>query len=324
MDLSPLQPSAGLLLIGVLLDLLFGDPVYRWHPIRLLGSLLAWTEIRLRNLGADGRLGGCVLFLVLSAFWVAPLQAVCVVSGQIHQLLATAAHLGLLYSLVALGDLFKHGDAVELAASAGDLAAARTAASQLVGRDTQRMDSSACRRAAIESLAESLVDGFVSPLFWYVLTGLPGIALFKVASTMDSMVGYKSAKYLRFGWCGARLDDLLNLIPARLTYLLVVGVAMFVPGCSGSKSLRIGWQQHGIVPGPNAGWSEAAIAGAIQRRLAGPIWAAGALVNTAWLGDRSDDVAGDGSDYRRARLIVLATAGIVTTISVALIGMAEF
>ena len=321
MDLSPVLPNAGLLLLAVALDVLFGDPVYRWHPIRLLGASLVWTEKCLRRAGADGRLGGGMLFAALIVSWVAPLLAVVVLAEWIHPLLATAAHLFFLYSLIALGDLLKHGDAVDSAARAGDISAARMASAQLVGRDSDRMDALACRRAAIESLAENLVDGFVSPIFWYVLAGLPGIAVFKVVSTMDSMVGYKTAKYLRFGWCGARLDDLLNLIPARLCYLLLAGMAMFLPGCSGLAAARIGWRQHAIVPGPNAGWSEAAMAGAIQRRLAGPIWERGALVNDVWLGDPSDAVAGSGADYRRAKLVLLATAGVVVASAVALIAL---
>lgn len=318
MDLSPLLPNAGLLL-AVVLDVLFGDPVYRWHPIRLLGSLLVCIEKCLRNVGADGRFGGCLLFAALTVSWAVPMLAVVVLAGWIHPLLSIAAQLFSVYSLIALGDLLKHGDAVDLAARAGDIPAAREAAAQLVGRDSGRMDAAACRRAAVESLAENLVDGFVSPIFWYVLAGLPGIAVFKVASTMDSMVGYRTRKYLRFGWCGARSDDLLNFIPARLCYLLLAGVAMFLPGCSGLTAARIGWRQHAIVPGPNAGWSEAAMAGAIQRRLAGPIWESGGLVNEVWLGDPSDAVAGTGADYRRARLVLLATAGVFVAIAVAYI-----
>lgn len=319
MELSPLLPDAGLLLLAVALDWLFGDPVYRWHPIRVLGSLLVWTEKCLRSVGADGRLGGGLLFAALTVSWVVPVLAVVVLAGWLHPQLGIAAHLLSLYSLIALGDLLKHGDAVDLAAGTGNIPAARQASAQLVGRDPDRMDASACRRAAIESLAENLVDGFVSPVFWYALAGLPGIAVFKVASTMDSMVGYRTREYLRFGWCGARSDDLLNFLPARLCYLLLAGIAIFLPGCSGLKAARVGWRQHAIVPGPNAGWSEASMAGAIQRRLAGPIWEGGGLVNEVWLGDPSDAVAGTSADYRRARLVLLATAGLFVTTAVAYI-----
>ena len=134
-------------------------------------------------------------------------------------------HLFFLYSMLALGDLLRHVWRVERALERGTLADGREAIARLVGRDTDRMDAGACRRAAVESLSESLTDGFTSPLFWYVLLGLPGVVLFKVVSTMDSMVGYKTPRYLRFGWCGARADDLMNYVPARLTWLLIALVA---------------------------------------------------------------------------------------------------
>ncbi len=317
MDLSLLLPDARLLLLAVTLDLFLGDPVYRLHPIRLLGALLTLAEGRLRAFGADGRLGGCFLFVILLALWVGPLLVAVVLVGQAHWMLAAAAHLFTLYSLIALGDLLKHGDAVDAAVHAGDACAARAAVAQLASRDTKRLDAHACRRTAVESLAENLVDGFMSPVFWYILAGLPGIIVFKLASTMDSMVGYKSPEYLRFGWFGARSDDLLNLIPARLCYLFLAGMAFLLPGCSGIKAARVGWQQHAIVPGPNAGWSEAAMAGAMQRRLAGPIWVGDDLVTTAWLGDPSDAAAGTGSDYRKARQALMATAFAFTSISAA-------
>ena len=112
------------------------------------------------------------------------------------------------------------------------------------------------------------------------------LVMFKVVSTMDSMVGYKTPRYLQFGWCGARLDDLMNYVPARMTWLLIAAVAAMVPACSGRKAFRIGLRQHSILLGPNSGWSEAATAGAIQRRLVGPIRMAGTLVTDVWIGIR--------------------------------------
>ena len=210
----------------------------------------------------------------------------------------------LIYSLLALRDLLHHGWEVEHAAARNDLQGTRTAISKLVGRDTSKLDAAACRRAAIESLSENLTDGFVSPVFWYTVCGLPGLLLFKVVSTMDSMVGYKNARYLRFGWCGARTDDVMNWIPARLTWLLLTASAFLVPGCSARKSFAIGWRQHAIVPGPNSGWSEAAAAGAIQRKLVGPIWANGRIVTEAWLGDPArPHRQGQKKDFRRAQAI---------------------
>ena len=308
MDLSSLAPRADLLAAAVVLDLAVGDPVYRWHPIRLIGGSLTRLEARLRAVGADGRVGGCALFVMLVLLWGGGAAALVAASVRLHPAAAGAVHLFLLYSLIALGDLLAHAGDVDAAVAAGDLPAARAAAGRLVGRDTAPMDGPACRRSAIESLGESLVDGVVSPIFWYALGGIPGIVLFKIVSTMDSMVGYKTERYRDFGWCGARLDDLLNLIPARLAWLLIAGAAVLVPGASGREALRWGWRQHAVVPGPNAGWSEAALAGAIRRRLVGPIRLGGRLVTDVWIGDPAAAAGGSAEDYRRACAIVVLAA----------------
>lgn len=307
MDVAVLHPDARLLAAAVALDLLLGDPVYAAHPIRLAGNTLTWFEQRLMAAGWNGYGGGVALFLLLAVLWVGGSAAGLIAASQWIPWVGAALHLYLLYSLLALHDLLRHAWAVERAARGNDLDGARTAIAQLVGRDTSRMDIASCRRAAIESLSENLADGFVSPLFWYAIAGMPGIVLFKVVSTMDSMVGYKTERYLRFGWCGARLDDLLNLVPARWTWLLIAFVAAFFPGCSAWKALRVAWRQHGVVPGPNSGWSEAAMAGAIQRRLIGPIWAKGRLVTEVWVGDASDSPAGDRADLFRAAALTVST-----------------
>ena len=301
MAVIDLRPNPWLLAGGVVLDLIFGDPHYRAHPVRLLGGSLAWIEAALRKLGMDGYAGGTLLFLLLGIFWVGGVSAVVVI---LPDFAAFALELFLISSLLALRDLLRHGWEVERAASRGDLPGARAAISKLVGRDTTRMDVAACRRAAIESLSENLTDGFVSPVFWYALCGLPGLLLFKVASTMDSMVGYKNTRYLRFGWCGARTDDVMNWIPARLTWILLTVSAFLIPRCSARKCFVVGWRQHAIVPGPNSGWSEAAAAGAIQRKLVGPIWANGQIVTEVWLGDAADPPAGGEGDFRRSAILV--------------------
>ena len=322
MVLSSLAPRADLLVAAVVLDLLLGDPVYRWHPVRLVGGSLRWTEARLRAMGADGYVGGCVLFVVLAVVWGGVVAVLLVGAARLHPVAGSAAHLFVLYSLLALRDLLKHVGAIDADAAAGDLHAARKAAGRLVGRDTDRMDAAACRRSGIESLAENLVDGFVSPIFWYGLTGIPGLVVFKTVSTMDSMVGYKTERYLRFGWCGARLDDLMNWVPARLTWLLIACAAALTPGGSSRTALRIGWRQHAIVPGPNAGWSEAALAGAIRRRLVGPIWLGGHQVTDVWIGDPAAPPAGTSADCRQARQTVLVTAALAVGAAIVLLAAA--
>jgi adenosylcobinamide-phosphate synthase len=300
---------------AVLLDLAIGDPVYRGHPVRLMGATLARVESGLRRVGADGSGGGIALFVILGAGWVVGVAVLIVAAARLAPWLSWLLHVFVLYSLLALGDLVHHVQRVERALSQNDLAQARAAVGALVGRDTERLDPAACRRAAIESLSESLTDGFTSALFWYVLAGVPGLVLFKVISTMDSMVGFKTPRYRQFGSCGARLDDIANYVPARLTWLLIALVAACWPGYSARKAFRVGLTQHAVLPGPNSGWSEAALAGAIGRRLVGPIWMNGALVTETWIGDPADPPAGSREDLGRATSLVMAIGLIAATVA---------
>jgi len=297
------------LAIALAADLAVGDPVYRLHPVRLIGDALHWIENILRSIGADGYGGGIALFAILAILSLTITATAMMVCLAVSPWLAWTLHVFILYSLLALGDLLHHVWRVERALARGDLDAARSAVAQLVVRDTDRMDAAACRRTSIESLSENLTDGFISPLFWYVLLGLPGLVVFKVVSTMDSMVGFKTPRYLRFGWCGARLDDAMNFLPARLTWLLVGLVSVAVPGCSARKACTVGLTQNALFPSPNSGWSEAATAGAIQRRLVGPVWKKGELVTDLWVGDPADQPAATRDDMKRASAVIIA-AGI--------------
>lgn len=317
--IAPLAGDPLLLVAAVAMDLAIGDPAYRWHPIRLLGRMLAAVEGLLRRVGLDGYVGGILLGVALSAAWVGGVSGLAVGADAISPWLGKAVHLFLVYSLLALGDLLRHVWSVERELARGDMTGARIAIARLVGRDTAPMDGGACRRAAIESLSENLTDGFTSPLFWYALGGLPGLILFKVASTMDSMVGYKTPMYLQFGWCGARLDDAMNYVPARITWLLVAVCGALLPGCSARKALIVGWRQHAVLLGPNSGWSEAATAGGIQRRIVGPMWLKGQLVTEAWIGEANDPPAESRADLIRGMLLVSATGLVATAIVVALL-----
>jgi adenosylcobinamide-phosphate synthase len=314
-----LRPDAAALLAAFVIDLIVGDPVYRAHPIRLIGGSLRWFEVRLRALGLDGYGGGIALFVLLGFVWLPALAGLTAAAAAVCHTVAWLVHVIVLYTMLALGDLLHHVWRIESAVRSGDLARARTAVNALVGRDTDRMDDGACRRAAVESLSENLTDGFVSPVFWYVVLGLPGVVLFKVVSTMDSMVGYKTPQYLEFGWCGARLDDVMNYLPARLTWLLIVAIAFALPGFSGRKAWRVGLEQHGVLPGPNSGWSEAATAGAIQRRIVGPIWLGGRQVTDVWVGDARDPSLSAAADVQRATVLVVITGLTTSTFAAAVL-----
>ncbi len=322
MDVGVLGPSALLLAAGVLLDLVFGDPQWRWHPIRLIGHAIAWIERGLRGMGLDGHVGGVALGLTTAAVSVAAASALLLAAERLGHVAGLALHALVIYSILALRDLLDHAGAVEAAARSGDLARVRDATARFVARSTGNLDIAGCRRAAIESVSENLTDGYVSPLCWYVLAGIPGLVAFKAFSTLDSMVGYRSERYLRFGWFSARTDDLLNWIPARLTWLLVAVVAAFVPGCSARRALAVGWRQHAVVPGPNSGWSEAATAGAIRRRLVGPIFADGQKVTDVWLGDGKAPPAGEAAaDLPRAMVLHAATGLLAAGLAIALLAL---
>ena len=308
MGLPELAPSAIFLLAGVLLDAILGDPQVWFHPIRLMGFTLSAYERLLRQLKLDGYGGGCLLFVLLSITWVVVPCAIVVRLAGWNPQAAHAVHILLICICFALRDLIHHVRSVQRSAVRGDVAASRKAIGLLVGRDIERMDIPACCRAAIESLAENFVDGVLSAMFWYALFGLPGLLVFKAVSTMDSMVGYKTTRYLHFGWCGARLDDVMNYIPARLTWLLLGVFAI-------PKGWRVGLAQHAILPGPNPGWSEATMAGVLSRKLIGPIWKEGRLVTEIWLGDPQDPEAGSSEDVSRAIRIIGAAAGIAGVIA---------
>lgn len=314
-----LAPDRWLLVLGIIADAVVGDPVYAWHPVRLIGRMLSWLESWLRAIGVDTYGGGMILFAGLAVSSLSVLAMLMVAVGVGAPRLRWLAHALVLYTLLALGDLWHHVWRIESAVSRDDLPGARRAVAALVGRDTARMDAPACRRAAVESLSENLTDGFVSPVFWYVLAGLPGLVLFKVVSTMDSMVGYKTPRYLKFGWCGARLDDVMNYVPARLTWVAMVAVAAVLPGCSGRKAWQVGLRQHAVLLGPNSGWSEAAMAGAVQRRIVGPIWLNGVQVTNVWIGDESDPELEAAEDVRRALLVALTTSAVVAVSAAALL-----
>jgi adenosylcobinamide-phosphate synthase len=314
-----LEPRASLLAVALLLDVALGDPHDAWHPVRLIGRSLSLVERTLRRAGLDGYGGGVLLFVALAVLWTGGLGALVAVAASASPWLGAALHLFLLYSLLALGSLLRHGRRIETALRAGDLPGARAAVALLVGRDTEPMDAAACRRAAVESLSENLTDAVVSPLFWYVAGGLPLLVLFKVVSTMDSMVGYKTPAYLRFGWCGARLDDAMNFVPARLTWLIIAVAAAVLPGCSGAKALRVGLSDHAVLPSPNSGWSEAAAAGGLERRLIGPIWNHGTLVTDVWIGAPADPPLGTAGDYDRAATLVAVSGALAAAVAIGLL-----
>jgi adenosylcobinamide-phosphate synthase len=285
---------AGAMAVAMAVDALAGWPAPLFarvgHPVTWLGALINALDARWNrttDAPALRRAAGtaaalAVMTLAAGLGWA--LQAACPSGGSRILLIGILA-----WPLVALRSLHDHVAAVSAPLQAGDLAGARAAVSQIVGRDPATLDEAGIARAAIESLAENTSDGVVAPLIWGALFGLPGIIGYKAINTLDSMVGHRTERHEAFGWASARIDDLVNLVPARLTGLLFV---LLAPRRSEAMAcmLRDARRHRSI----NAGWPEAAMAGALGVRLSGPRVYHGSVADEPWLnGAARDPLAAD-------------------------------
>lgn len=297
------------LLLGFLLDLLLGDPRWLPHPIRAIGALIAALEKALRKLfpkRQGGELAGgaalVILVLALSGGFTLLVLWLC---GQVGLWLRFLAETVLCYQLLATRSLKGESMKVYQALKAGDLEGARHAVSMIVGRDTQRLDEAGVARAAVETVAENASDGVIAPLIFLAIGGAPLGMAYKAVNTMDSMVGYKNDRYLWFGRCAARLDDLVNFIPARLAGLLMCLGAGF-SGFDGPNALRIFRRDRKNHKSPNSAHTEAAAAGALHIQLGGPNYYFGKLVDKPAIGDADHPV--EPLDIVRVNRLMYATA----------------
>ncbi|MCD6305489.1 MAG: cobalamin biosynthesis protein CobD [Deltaproteobacteria bacterium] len=285
-----------------MLDLLLGDPRYPLHPVRLMGHGISFGERVLRRAGLDGRFGGIILVLAMETVSVAIYLLLDFLVASIFSLAALFLALILCYSCLALRDLVYHVNRVITALQNDDLAGAREAVGTVVGRDVQYLDKPGVCRAAIETLAENFVDGFFSPVFWYAAGAAMGLFIsvsptksgiccmigFKVASTLDSMAGYKTPEFLEFGWAGAKLDDLLNFVPARLSGP-ILAVGALITGLHPLEGLMTFRRDRLKHDSPNAAHAESFVAGALGIRLGGPTIYADGLKQKPWLAKGKDD-----------------------------------
>ena len=286
----------GMMLVAMALDLVLGwpDGLYRriGHPVTWIGAVISGLERRW-NIGPAPRrklAGVAILLVVAGGSGLLAWAVQTVLPGGVWGVLIGGA---LAWPLVALRSMHDHVMAVVRPLEAGDLPAARHAVSMIVGRDPNRLDRAGVTRAALESLAENTSDGIVAPLLWGALLGLPGIAAYKAVNTLDSMIGHRTERYQQVGWASARFDDLVNLAPARLT-----GVLFALVSDRTRHALRIMWRDAGQHRSPNAGWPEAAMAGALRVRLSGPRAYAATVTDEPWVnGDDPDPVV---PDLRRA------------------------
>lgn len=306
---------AGAALLALILDAVLGWPqgLYRQigHPVGAFARLIAALELRWnwpsRSPG-ERRMAGVATALILLGVaggggWV--LERVLGATSGVWTWLLIAV---LAWPGLAQRSLHDHVSPVAEALERQDLPAARAAVGMIVGRDTAALDEAGVARAAIESLAESFCDGVVAPLFWLVALGLPGIWAYKAINTADSMIGHREERWRAYGWAAARSDDAMNLLPARLAGLLIC-----LCGGGGWRILRRDAANHAS---PNAGWPEAAMAGVLGLRLAGPIAYDGILSDKLWIGEgnrpaAAQDIRRGLRVYRRACLGLWVIVGII-------------
>ncbi|MCC6863440.1 MAG: cobalamin biosynthesis protein [Rhodobacteraceae bacterium] len=278
--------SAVFLVFALLLDAVFGEPKWLWnrflHPVVLMGRVVGFAEARL-NHGTQQRLKGVAAMIVLGLGALALGWVIHVVpDGGVLEIIIAAI-------LFAQRSLVQHvqavGDALRLSLSGG-----RSAVSRIVGRDVAALDEAGVSRAAIESAAENLSDGVIAPAFWFLVGGLPTLVLYKIANTADSMIGHRTPQYEEFGWAAARFDDLLNLIPARLTALLIAVT-------HGYFDFRPILRDAPLHRSPNAGWPEAAMALVLGVALSGPRSYHGEMRDFPWIwGEGRRDAGPDNID----------------------------
>lgn len=291
------------------------------HPVTWVGRLISCLDGRLNRATDNDR--------TRRLYGVAALAVIVLVPGLIAYAIESLLLVNAVgfFILVALGttllaqkSLTDHVEAVAKALEIGGLAAGRHAVSQIVGRDPDSLDRAAVSRAAIESLAENFSDGVVAPAFWMAVGGLGGGAAYKAANTADSMIGHRTPKHEAFGWAAARFDDLINLPASRLTALLIVAAAAIQPGMDAGAAWRAVWRDAKKHRSPNAGWPEAAMAGALGLALAGPRIYGGVPVDDTYMGEggRRDAKA---ADIRRA-LRLFWTADILLIALLGITGLA--
>jgi adenosylcobinamide-phosphate synthase len=310
--------SVALALIAMLIELCLGYPQRisdaLGHPVTWMGRLIAALE-RALNLAGKSRAAGILAILILLAV-VGVIAAV--MERELLRIPFGIFLVGLLAStLIAQRSLHRHVANVAAALDGQGIDAARGAVSHIVGRDVATLNAAGVARAAIESLAENFSDGLVAPVLWLAIGGLPGAALYKSINTADSMIGHRTPRYESFGWAAARLDDLVNLPASRLSALLFVGAAALGNVDSAGDAWRAVRRDARRHRSPNAGYPEAAMAGALGLALAGPRSYAGVAVDDALMGDgRRDANAADIRRalelYRRADAILIAVLVVAT------------
>ncbi|MDR2394550.1 MAG: adenosylcobinamide-phosphate synthase CbiB [Treponema sp.] len=294
--------------LGFMLDLIFGDPQGFPHIVRLFGFLISTLERLLWNEKGNNRLNGLV-FTLLVLFLCSGIPFLLLFFAyRFHPVLGFFTETFFCYQCISVKDLRVESERVYNALKAGDLEGARFAVSRIVGRDTERLDEAGVTRATVETVAENTSDGVGAPLFYMALGGGAAACFYKAANTMDSMVGYKNNRYIHFGCAAARLDDVLNFLPSRLSALAMIAAA-FMVRYDGKGAFRIWRRDRRKHPSPNAAQTEAACAGALGLRLSGPAYYHGVCEGKPEIGDPIHRI--EEKDIKRSITLLYGVAFII-------------
>ena len=294
---------------GFLLDFIFGDPVWLYHPVRVIGNFISFGEKTLRKIfrktpGGELAAGAVLWFLTAGLSFLIPF-AVLAGAQMLHPVLRFLIESFWCYQILAARCLVNESGKVYDRLKENDLPGARKAVSMIVGRDTENLTVEGVTKAAVETVAENTSDGVTAPLLFLILGGAPLGFLYKAVNTMDSMLGYKNEKYLYFGRFPARMDDVFNYVPSRITALLMIAAA-FLTGMDGKNAWKIYLRDRRKHASPNAAQTEAVCAGALRVRLAGDAVYFGKLYKKEYLGDSLRPI--EAEDIRRAGRLMYVTA----------------
>lgn len=294
---------------GFLLDFIFGDPVWLYHPVRVIGNFISFGEKTLRKIfrktpGGELAAGAVLWFLTAGLSFLIPF-AVLAGAQMLHPVLRFLIESFWCYQILAARCLVNESRKVYDRLKENDLPGAKKAVSMIVGRDTENLTVEGVTKAAVETVAENTSDGVTAPLLFLILGGAPLGFLYKAVNTMDSMLGYKNEKYLYFGRFPARMDDVFNYIPSRITALFMIAAA-FLTGMDGKNAWKIYLRDRRKHASPNAAQTEAVCAGALRVRLAGDAVYFGKLYKKEYLGDSLRPI--EAEDIRRAGRLMYVTA----------------
>ena len=297
------------IIAGFILDLIFGDPHWLPHPICLIGNMIGFLDKKLRALfsGPSSNLivGGTMLVVIVTTVSYTVPYIILTVAGKLHPLLAWVLETIMCYQIFATKCLKDESMNVYYPLMENDIPEARIKLSWIVGRDTQELDAEEITKGAVETVAENTADGIIAPMFYMFLGGAPLAFLYKSINTMDSMVGYKNDVYLYFGRCAAKMDDLANLIPARITGLFMILSTVFC-GYDTAGAWKIFWRDRYNHLSPNSAMTESVAAGALNIRLGGDHYYFGKMVHKKTIGDDIRPV--EPEDIKRVNRMLYVTA----------------